>query len=89
LAAEGIAYQRDVFLEVRYRQTNLGKRRVSFLLPALAVDVAAEKGCSLEALRRRAAALLLARPVGLALDFGGCRLQTSRAERPEQDCQGQ
>ena len=80
LAAERIAYQRDAFLEVRYRGAIVGKRKVSFLCDGLAVDVYSGRLDDLEDLRRHAAALLVHRPVGLALCFCGAWLQSSRAD---------
>ena len=80
LAAERIGYQRDAFVEVRYRGAIVGKRRVSFVLDQLAVAVLAlERPAEVEQLRGHAAALLLTRPGGLALNFGTC-LQASRAD---------
>jgi GxxExxY protein len=80
LSAEHLAYERDAFLEVRYRGAIVGKRTVSFLLDELAVDVLAAPTSDLEELRLRAASLLVHRPGGLALDFGRAWLQSGRAD---------
>ena len=80
LAAERIAYQRDAFVEVRYRGAIVGKRKVSFLIDGLAVATFAGPFDGSEDLRRQASALLVHRPVGLALCFSGAWLQASRAD---------
>jgi GxxExxY protein len=80
LAAARISYQRDVFVEVRYRGAIVGKRRVSFVLDDLAVEVFSSAPEEAAQLRTRAAALLLTRPVGLSLNFGPSALQASRAD---------
>jgi len=80
LSAERIAYQRDAFVEVRYRGAIVGKRKVSFLCDGLAVDTLSGRLEDPEELRRHAVALLVHRPVGLALSFTGAWLQSSRAD---------
>ena len=80
LAAQRLSYQRDAFVEVRYRGAIVGKRRVSFVFDELAVDVAASGTEPIEVQRTRAAALLQTRPVGLAINFGAAYLQASRAD---------
>ncbi len=80
LARERILCERDVFVEVRYAGSLVGKRRLAFLTDTLAVDLASDLPEPPERTDARAESLLRYRPVGLALHFGGARLQASRAE---------
>jgi GxxExxY protein len=79
LSANGLAYRRDCWFEVRFRGSNLGKLRLDFLVGGVAVEVLAVPRIDESAMWRiRAMAQAASRPTGLVINFGRDRLEARR-----------
>jgi GxxExxY protein len=79
LHAQGLEYAREVWIDVLYRGTNVGRKRVDFMVEGVMVEIKAHAELQdvhfVQALSYLKAS---GNKVGLLLNFGGTRLQIKR-----------
>jgi GxxExxY protein len=76
LAATGLRYQRDAWVEIRFLGATVGRRRLDFVLPDLVVEVLAVAAIApCELMRVRSAARAAQTRGGLLLNFGNAELE--------------
>jgi GxxExxY protein len=79
LQAQGLEFSREVWIDVQYRDVNVGKKRVDFIVEGVMVEIKAKS--ELEDVHFVQALSYLKASgyrVGLLLNFGASRLQIKR-----------
>jgi GxxExxY protein len=79
LQAQGLGFSREVWIDVKYRDVKVGKKRVDFIIEGVMVEIKAHSELQ-EVHYVQALSYLKASgyPVGLLLNFGAPRLQIKR-----------
>ena len=79
LQAQGLEFSREVWIDIHYRETKVGKKRVDFIIEGVMVEIKARSQLDpvhyVQALSYLKAS---GYPVGLLLNFGAARLEIKR-----------
>jgi GxxExxY protein len=79
LTAAGIEASREVWIEVRYKDLTLGKKRVDFIVEECMVEIKAKRALEdVDKIQTLSYLKAGGYPVGLLINFGGSKLEVKR-----------